>query len=1325
MPEQIIWTALPHGIANGRLRLSVHISPRLSGAGTLTLNDFGSFQDWPAVVRGLSFTAAFDGGPSLVATPLFHEPSASGAEIPDSALWKALFPLSTAVTSHEFDDYSQQVIRSAPIARIHGDLKGRYLQVAQAVAGAPHLLPDPKHVLTHYAEVVPGATQLLVNTRLLVHQSSIRQQLTVAKQTLVKQIDATLKYQRALKSNQQVGGIAGDYQQIESFHQPRQLLNSAASAVARAASPYVRQPLPSVADYQDQIDFHKIVSMLGNYPQLTARLGLVIDLEVPLDAAIPRSGAVQVICSTFGAPPNVHPRTRYLLDTDRFETQPRPTDPLVAHGMLQLSAQQGLFDVLQVDVNGAAEKASAMVANLAYTRSQRAGFDGIPPLRTAGLSLVHSGRASELAAAFLNSTQRHQDAQANSPIDLYAEDLIRGYVIDVHDSQTNAWHSLCKRRGNYHFERTGETHTFDDEGAVTLSITSDMSGTSTDIYVQESMFQWQGWSLVAPRPGKAIATTADPANPKGITTTITNTSATQAKLVVSFKALPGSLPRLRFGARYQLRARYMDLAGHTIDPSSADAHAPSAVSAETPYFRWEPVTSPAVVLRKALNESPAETAARLVIRSDAGKSVEDYHAETKFGNLYAERHIVAPKIGQLMAEQHGKFDVPPPAGKTWFDIIVARDVSFETAADGVNAAHYDADQIATPYLPDALAKGAAFRGLPGTSPNQPVTTVDFAGSWPDNQPFRLTITGAAAHTPPAQPHWDAAKRELTVQLPQAAMLNVSLSCALDPAALDLLGIWSWLGESQLAARWQQAALDGQVWMATPFTTLTLVHAVQHPLIVPEFTSAFAAQRLLGATSAVLVDPKMPIDGPSTVSMDVSGQWYEPFDDPAQPAPQVRAAHGAACHLSLEAGDVTAPLNPARSSENPATLRNTHQFGDTRHRRVAYTASATSRFREYFPFSDAQITADPSLITVTGKLGALHEPDPQRPAAPPTGALPSGVVEVPSTARPDIPKVLYVVPTFGWDASTGAGSVQSVRHGGSLRVYLERPWFSSGEDELLGVVFSSAQGRRGIVLRGTVLGGYQPDPAFCTEWGLDPIHLSADLPAGFTPSLGAFTNAVRTESNLTLDESPALGASVAGHLVVFDPDRRLWYADITIAAGQAYFPFIRLALARYQPFSVDGAHLSRLVLADFIQLTPDRTATVTFDQSRPGLLQVTVSGPIPFSSTNVVTASLERQSAGASDPDLGWATATSTGAVVTLPLQPNRVVHTKARSTFGTWSGSLQAPTSGGRLRLVLREYESYPGDVPAPIRVTKNLIERYTGASRLVYAAVIDLLQPQ
>jgi hypothetical protein len=57
------------------------------------------------------------------------------------------------------------------------------------------------------------------------------------------------------------------------------------------------------------------------------------------------------------------------------------------------------------------------------------------------------------------------------------------------------------------------------------------------------------------------------------------------------------------------------------------------------------------------------------------------------------------------------------------------------------------------------------------------------------------------------------------------------------------------------------------------------------------------------------------------------------------------------------------------------------------------------------------------------------------------------------------------------------------------------------------------------------------------------------------------------------------------------EREHWYSDIEIATNGSYYPFVRLALARYQPVSVDGAHLSNVVLADFISLAPDRWLNV--------------------------------------------------------------------------------------------------------------------------------------
>jgi hypothetical protein len=69
-------------------------------------------------------------------------------------------------------------------------------------------------------------------------------------------------------------------------------------------------------------------------------------------------------------------------------------------------------------------------------------------------------------------------------------------------------------------------------------------------------------------------------------------------------------------------------------------------------------------------------------------------------------------------------------------------------------------------------------------------------------------------------------------------------------------------------------------------------------------------------------------------------------------------------------------------------------------------------------------------------------------------------------------------------------------------------------------------------------------------------------------------------------------AVAGHQVEFDTHRRLWFSDIEINAGASYWPFVRLALCRYQPESRNDCHLSRVILSEFVQLLPDRRVEVT-------------------------------------------------------------------------------------------------------------------------------------
>lgn len=56
-----------------------------------------------------------------------------------------------------------------------------------------------------------------------------------------------------------------------------------------------------------------------------------------------------------------------------------------------------------------------------------------------------------------------------------------------------------------------------------------------------------------------------------------------------------------------------------------------------------------------------------------------------------------------------------------------------------------------------------------------------------------------------------------------------------------------------------------------------------------------------------------------------------------------------------------------------------------------------------------------------------------------------------------------------------------------------------------------------------------------------------------------------------------------------PDRGLWFVEIARDPGTAFWPFVRLAVDRYQPSSLAGLHLSPVVKCDFVQLPPNRTA----------------------------------------------------------------------------------------------------------------------------------------
>ena len=208
------------------------------------------------------------------------------------------------------------------------------------------------------------------------------------------------------------------------------------------------------------------------------------------------------------------------------------------------------------------------------------------------------------------------------------------------------------------------------------------------------------------------------------------------------------------------------------------------------------------------------------------------------------------------------------------------------------------------------------------------------------------------------------------------------------------------------------------------------------------------------------------------------------------------------------------------------------------------------------------------------------------------------------------------------------------------------------------------------------------------------------------------------STLTLDELPGIRVAVAGHAVGFDPDRQLWYCDIELDPGQSYYPFVRLALARYQPRSVqtanDDCKLSRVTQAEFMQLVPDRTASVSYVAGNLRTLNVSVAGPsrgISEQGENQFEVRVESLAAGAAD-DAAWLPALDTP--VELKLQ--RILE---RGVL-RWGAQVELPADRGTrpFRLVFREYEQLPSDETVAVMGAGTI---QAPARRLVYVDTIQV----
>lgn len=882
-----------------------------------------------------------------------------------------------------------------------------------------------------------------------------------------------------------------------------------------------------------------------------------------------------------------------------------------------------------------------------------------PSSRSTGIQLLHVARVARSQQQAVNQP----DMSATRV--LYADDLVLGYRVDMYDGRNDGkWFALCARQSTYQsadgtvtWQPVTAEDLIADEGFVTLGGLVDDTGSSTRIRMHQALCTWNGESLsVKPFFDTEQQTVADP-----------------TFRIIGKYSIPGDhseLP-LRFEKQYDIRCRMVDLAGNSPKLGECvpvDSAGNNVVTISHLFLREEPFRGPQLLLRDPIDrgESPGENINVLVVRDGEGSD---------------ERAVVPPREPRQLVEWAGKLDDGLPRGafeEFWLDEETGR---FITAQEEENLGPVKPEDIDPEeqdgilrqqptepkhrYFPDPHLLYACIQFKPPgdftpwkQSDPQYLRFYKEDRKWPEASPVLLRLSpredapSAETKLVPLFPATSFADTPaIDFYLPKATDAIIELSSAAytasnpnenqvrlaidspstripasangsvrgvrlrgggsngrpalvssnstlrsggdvpDSVVLQALGIG---GQTSITPQTDQVLRkegiwgDGQNPAVSPVHQLRLVHAVKKPLRQPAVKN-LALTRKFGETIADVsgsLDPCIRSTG--KITFHASYDLY--MDDPARQKPYYAPYRETAFEVAFP----SAALDPTQPPPNYLEGKQ-HIFHDNRARSITYSTVATSRFLGFYPDRDHQ-----SRFEIVQTL--------------------PHVVEVAATVRAPAPVISYIIPAFGWDATRDEKRTYKKSRTPYLRVYMERPFPVTDNDQMLGVVLASSS--------------YTPEPSspanlLVSKMGMDPTQGTWAQSGVHKVNMDAtmFTNQEQTGAGFLVESTAEFAANpsakgavdILGFKTHFAPNRNLWFADIAIQPAEqtnsstfhARSPFVQLALTRYAPNGLvgssplDDARMSPVVLADFMQLAEDRCCTLARNGSS---ITLCISGP---------------------------------------------------------------------------------------------------------------------
>jgi len=849
------------------------------------------------------------------------------------------------------------------------------------------------------------------------------------------------------------------------------------------------------------------------------------------------------------------------------------------------------------------------------------------PSRSVGISLLHTDTILHQTTCLIH---QYTDLRPNPNGPLGLVDLIRGYAPEI-SFRNDEWFSLTEREVTYNDEQTSLLQQYVAvhlEAAVHSDTPSSTGGDGAvdDLHIPQTLFRWNGWNLTVPSPfavNKATCTSTSNSHPFPIS--------------AKYRARDGSLVRMRFGGKYLLRVRLVDLTGEVMNWATTTEHSLNAIDGTTlsiSYLRHDPVSPPEVLLEGVIDGTkwPGETLTTLIGREGDNDHlprrclcppVASLDLLLQHGVLDAPAGTIISKNGFLKLDQIGSFD------DVWIDAKTGEFPTQSVTYDDGTKDNVPVFQPGVPlpsrtYLPDPMALyvqpeivDLATQNVYSNFLSEPFYRRE--GDWPHARRLRVEMDSATGDAPYVGWRTDPIDhvRTLKVSVPKGWQIKLRLKCVPGRSKAELFAAGQ-LHESffqqfldDLRADFRDASLpdvtaihktlgDGGLPQYTPPREMIFVHAVQRPLAPSTLADCQPPVQTYDSRIATFTATATIGDRRSTGKIELLAGWDDIVDGDPVNGYSTQSTKAELTEYSLNTALLDSDKKPRTTQPFTAIA---HTFPDTRCRILYLSANSVSRFIHYYKNSDK--IGESSFSTA--------DPSPKQ-------------VLLLSTSRPaalSVAKIIPLLPTRSIPNHHNHTHTQS-RTGGAFRIFLDRPWYSSGFGEMLGVVLWGEDPHlqtppipNYTSARDFVPSAYHSwsgDPTlepYVTRWGADPA--GSTTIGTLAPVLDDFVSPPDAEGAETAPPTRAYCAfpaemltgvddthpenfdmtkvryvSIAAYPVSFQQRTQLYYADVQIKKVPAYNTFLRLALTRYQPNSRVDRECSSIVIAAFAQLLDGRS-----------------------------------------------------------------------------------------------------------------------------------------